>query len=169
MKDNASSACDKCNKEISNIDAGENFSAEGARFDVKALAKVWSPGETLSVAGRVSKDFYEKYNFVCTECYTNEEDKEFSRGKKRKFYKNLKEILQVVIVVGGFIYLLNINNSLLASVISVIAVLYAYSEFERSRARERKDGDSIFVSQFEKAMFWNAGKSKSETEAKGEE
>jgi hypothetical protein len=158
MDDNAPSICEKCEKEITKKDF-----EEGRIFNVKANAKTWNPGESRSVVGRVSLKFYEKYNYVCLDCYYKEEGKEFNRGKLRKFLKNLREVAQVLGVMGVSIYLLNRDETrILAVSIAVIVVVGIYMNFERSLAKERKDGDSFFLSDFEKALFWKLGKSKSE-------
>ena len=163
MEDNAPSICEKCEKEITKKDFEECSYEEGPIFNVKANAKTWNPGESRSVAGRVSLKFYEKYNYVCLDCYFKEEGKEFNRGKLRKFLKNLREVAQVLGVMGVSIYLLNRDETRILTVsIAVIVVVGIYMNFERSLAKERKDGDSFFLSDFEKALFWKPGKSKSE-------
>ena len=154
MEDNVPSICEKCGKEITKKDY-EECSYESPIFNVKANAKTWNRGESRSVAGRISLKFYEKYDYVCLDCYFKEEGKEFNRGKLRKFLKNLREFAQVLGVMGVSIYLLNLDkNHGLTLSIAVITVVGIYMQFERSIAKDRKDGDSFFLSHFEKALFW---------------
>ncbi len=88
-----------------------------------------------------------------------EEGKEFNRGKLRKFLKNLREFLQVLGVMGVSIYILNRDETRsLTLSIAVITVVGIYIQLERSIAKDRKDGDSIFLSHFEKALFWKSKK-----------